>query len=73
MKKNIKTLLYTVAAVVLIILFSDSMFILNEDESAIVERFGRIESVFVKEETPGLAQTLQNYSVPVHTGTTVAV
>lgn len=72
MKKSIKTILIIVAALIGVILLADGTFILNEDESAIVERFGRIESVYVKAETPALRTQIENlsgYRVSIHTGT----
>lgn len=69
MKKSMKTILIAAAAIIAAALLADGAFVLNEDESAIVERFGRIEAVFVREETPALSQAVSGYNVKLHTGT----
>jgi membrane protease subunit HflC len=51
---NKKGLLTLVLAFALIIVAANSMFILREDECAIVQRFGAIIGIFIREETPEL-------------------
>ena len=63
-----------IAIVVLLglIVVSNGFFTLAEDEMIILERFGRIEAVYVRESTPELEaeiQAIHEYHVQIHTGT----
>ncbi len=69
MKK--KTIVLLVIAVLLLIVSFSCFFTLGEDETAILQRFGRVEGVYVKKATPALFAQLaeMEYNVPVYEGT----
>ncbi len=72
--KNKRRVLWIVSgalAIFVIILASSCFFTLGEDECAVVQRFGRIQSMYVKEITPALQEQLDsdNNSIPVVVGT----
>lgn len=72
MKKSVFKGAAIAVIIAAIIVVSNSLFILNEDESAIVERFGRIESVYVKEASPELIAAVQghgDYQAKIYEGT----
>lgn len=58
-------------ALIAIIVISQSIFVLNEDESALVQRFGRIEAVYMREvsDTVRAQFNEDNPSLPVYSGT----
>jgi len=59
-----------VIAILLLIVITNSFFFLQEDESALVQRFGRIEAVYMREVPPTIrAQIELRPDVSVHTGT----
>ena len=49
-------LILAVVAFILVIIVSNSLFILREDESALVQRFGRIEAVYMRDATDMVKQ-----------------
>ncbi len=72
MKKHLKLILFLVGALLVIIVLSGSLFQLREGEVALIQRFGRIEAIYVKEPTDYLTQQLakDNQSqIPVYAGT----
>lgn len=72
MKKYFLKIALAVVALIALIALSGSFFVLNEGESAIVQRFGRIEAVFVKDIPAGFNEQLQSAGygyVKVQTGT----
>jgi len=58
------------AVLLVLILSSGCWFTLREDESALIQRFGRIESIYVQTKTDELARQLQEdgEALPVHEG-----
>ncbi|MCL1820972.1 MAG: SPFH domain-containing protein, partial [Oscillospiraceae bacterium] len=72
MKGYIGRITFGVIALLLVIAAFGAFFEVNEGESAIVQRFGRIVSVYVKYDTPELRNQLQNArygDVTIHPGT----
>lgn len=69
-KKRGKLFVIILAMIVLIIALS-SFFELREDESALLQRFGKVEAVYVKQLTPMLAEQISSYGydVPIYEGT----
>ena len=63
MKKHLKTFIITAICLAVVIVLFNSLFILNEDESAIVERFGQIVSVHVAKNRDELKEDLERYPV----------
>ncbi|MBQ6934232.1 MAG: protease modulator HflC [Clostridia bacterium] len=59
--KAIKKILPPVIILIAIFLLANSVFIVNEYESAIVKRFGHIEAVFVKENAQNVRETTAKY------------
>jgi len=72
-KKNPVSKKYIILGVIvflLIIVISNSVFILREDESALVQRFGRIESVYMRDATDFVrAQFAEHPNVSLRFGT----
>ena len=66
-----KWIFIAIGIVLLIIVADNCFFTLAEDETAIVQRFGRVHSIYVKEHTPGLDAELaeDNDNIPVYVGT----
>ena len=67
MKK--RTILILIIVFVLLITSFNSMFLLREDECALVQRFGEIIGIYVKQASPELRAAVAAYSVTVHEGT----
>ena len=59
--KTIKKILLPVLVLALIFIVNNSMFIVNEYESAIIKRFGHIEAVYVKENAQEVRDTTAKY------------
>ena len=55
-KGNVKIFILLIIGFVLLILIANSFFFLNEDESALVQRFGRIEAVYLREASPSVIE-----------------
>ncbi|MBR4878940.1 MAG: hypothetical protein IKU13_03830, partial [Clostridia bacterium] len=68
--KIIKKILLPVLLLAAIFLLSNSIFIVNEYESAIVKRFGHIEIVYVKDNAQNVIDTTAKY-YPALSGTKV--
>jgi len=69
-KRPTKYIIIAVVVFVLLIVASNSFFFLNEDESALVQRFGRIEAVFMREASDQVrAQIASRENVTLHIGT----
>ncbi len=75
MKKVTKIVIISVIALIALIVVLDGFFILGQAESALVLRFGRIESVYVKDEEQAkmIKQEIASYpelkDTPIHYGT----
>ncbi|MCL2046154.1 MAG: protease modulator HflC [Oscillospiraceae bacterium] len=59
-KRSIRPYLILFIIVALAILAYNSFFFLNEDESALVQRFGRIESVYMRDASPTVIEYLRD-------------
>jgi len=69
-KKSSKYIVIAVIALLLLIIAANSVFVLREDESALVQRFGRIEAVYMREVTDDVrAQIASRPDVSLHLGT----
>jgi len=69
-KRPAKYFIIAVVAFLLIIVAANSFFILREDESALVQRFGRIEAVYMREVSSVVrAQIESRPDVSLHVGT----
>ena len=69
-KNSKKSLLTALIIVALLIVLSNSVFTLHEDESALVQRFGRFVAVYMREVSEEVAaQMSQRPEVAVRTGT----
>ncbi|MCL2080343.1 MAG: protease modulator HflC [Oscillospiraceae bacterium] len=66
-----KLIIIGIISLFAIIVFFNCFFILNEDESALVQRFGRIEAVYMKSVSADVLTQLRedNPDLPIHTGT----
>ncbi len=76
MKSFVRWIVLGAIVVLLVIVGTGTLFQLSEDESAIIQRFGRIESMYVKEATPELYKQLEDAGygyVTVHEGTGLRV
>ena len=58
MKKNIKWIVTGAVLLLALILANGFFFTLEEGENAVVQRFGRIQAIYVKEITPTLAEEI---------------
>jgi len=69
-KKPNKYIVFGLIAIVLIIVLANSVFILREDESALVQRFGRIEAVYMREASDTVREQIASRTdVTLHLGT----
>jgi len=69
-KRPSKYLLIGIIALILIVIAANSIFILREDESALVQRFGRIEAVYMREiSDTARAQITSRPDVSLYMGT----
>jgi regulator of protease activity HflC (stomatin/prohibitin superfamily) len=59
-KQSKKLIVYAAVAVILFIVASNAFFILEEDESALVQRFGRIEAVYMRDATDLVKTQINN-------------
>jgi len=64
-----KYIIIAIVIFILLIVVGSSVFVLYEGESALVQRFGRIESVYMREVTPEVRAQLESQGVSVVTGT----
>ncbi len=66
-----KWIIIGVVAVVALIVLTNCFFTLEEGESAIMQRFGRIHAVYVKTATPELRAQMEadGENIPIHEGT----
>ena len=71
MKKKIKWVILGVVLLIAVIVLSNCFFVLREDEAVLVQRFGRIEKIYVKTQTEELRRQLDEdgETLPVHEGT----
>ena len=75
MRKTLFAVTAVICGIILLSALFGSFFILNEDESAIIQRFGRIESVYVRNATPEMERQMKEYEdgrygyVKIHSGT----
>ncbi|MDR0326458.1 MAG: protease modulator HflC [Oscillospiraceae bacterium] len=70
MGKNTRKFIIVVAvAAILLIVASNAFFYLEEGESALVQRFGRIESVYMREASNTVRTQIENRGVSLHIGT----
>ncbi|MCL2627384.1 MAG: protease modulator HflC [Oscillospiraceae bacterium] len=69
-KKSSKYLVIAIIAFILLIVASNSVFVLREGESALVQRFGRIETVYMRDVTDTVsAQMAERPEVSLRLGT----
>jgi len=69
-KRSTKYVVIAVIALILLVVASNSMFVLREDESALVQRFGRIETVYMREVTDTVREQIASRpDVVLRTGT----
>ena len=70
-KKSTRRFIIAAAVVVIVyIILSNSFFFLNEDESALVQRFGRIEGVYMRDPEPVRSQLREDSpNVSIYAGT----
>ena len=70
-KRSGKYVVIAIVVIALLILLSNSLFILNEDESALVQRFGRIESVYMREASDIVREQIasEEDDIALYTGT----
>jgi membrane protease subunit HflC len=66
---KIKTILIFAIVFVLFVTAVNSIFLLREDECALVQRFGEIIGIYVKQATPDLLADASVYGVNVYEGT----
>ena len=72
MKKKAVLAASVIGGIILFAALMNSFFILNEGESAIIQRFGRIESVYVKSVSPDMEGQLRDSDyryITIHSGT----
>ena len=68
-KKNRKPIIIAAVAVILLIIVSKSFFLLHEGESAILQRFGNIEAVYMREASPEVEAEIKGRGVALRLGT----
>jgi membrane protease subunit HflC len=64
-----KTILILVVAAILLIVGSNAFFFLEEGESAILQRFGNIEAVFMRDVLPEVKEEIEGRGVSLRIGT----
>ena len=64
-----KTLIILCVATIILIVLANSFFVLNEGESAILQRFGNIEAVFMREAAPDIKADIEGKGVSLRVGT----
>jgi membrane protease subunit HflC len=68
-KSSRRTVVILAVAVILLIIVRNSFFTLSEGESALLQRFGRIEAVYMREASDSVRAQIEGHNASLHIGT----